>query len=163
MKRILLLRHTKSSWDDPSLPDHERPLAPRGRRAAERLAQHLRASGLAPQLVLCSSARRTVETLERLGPALEGSEERIEDELYGAGDDDLLERLRRLPEELDRVALIGHNPGIHDLAVLLKRGGRRLDRYPTGALAVLEAEGPWTDLGPGRAKLVSFVTPKELS
>ena len=162
VKRILLLRHAKSSWDDPSLPDHERPLAPRGRRAAERLAQHLRASGLAPQLVLCSSARRTVETLERLGDALGVAETSLEDELYGANDDELLDRLRRVPAQVDAVAVIGHNPGLHDLAVALTRAGRKLERYPTGALAVLEFEGPWTDLDSGRARLVSFVKPKDL-
>lgn len=162
MKRILLLRHAKSSWDDPSLPDHERPLAPRGRRAAAAMAEHLRSSDLKVDLVLCSSARRARETLERLGDTFGDAETLDEDSLYGAGDDELLERLRRLPAEVDSVAVIGHNPGLHDLAVALTRAGRKLERYPTGAVAVLEFEGPWSDLDSGRAKLRSFVKPKDL-
>jgi len=162
MKRILLLRHAKSSWDDPSLPDRERPLAPRGRRATERIARHLAQTDLRADLVLCSSARRTRETLEGLGDALGQAETSFEDALYAASDEELLERLRALPEEVERVALIGHNPGLHDLAVDLTRAGRKLERYPTGALAVLDVGGPWSDLGSGRAKLVAFVTPKDL-
>jgi phosphohistidine phosphatase len=162
MKRILLLRHAKSSWDDPSLSDRDRPLAPRGRRAAGAIAEYLRSADLKVELVLCSSALRARETLQRLGDAFGDAEIREEDDLYGAGDDQLLDRLRGLPHEIEGVALIGHNPGLHDLAVALTRAGRRLERYPTGALAVLEFEGPWSDLDSGRAKLDRFVKPKDL-
>ena len=162
MKQILLLRHAKSSWDDPALSDHDRPLAPRGQRAAAALAGHLHDSDLKVDLVLCSSARRAVETRERLGDAFGEAEVLEEDEIYAASDDELLDRLRRVPPEVERVALIGHNPGLHDLAVRLTRAGRKLERYPTGALAVLEFEGPWGDLDSGRARLVSFVKPKDL-
>ena len=163
MKRIMLLRHAKSSWDDATLSDHERPLAPRGRRAAAAIADHLHGNGLAVELVLCSSARRARETLERLGTSLGTARTSIEDDLYGASDDELLERLRRLPEPLESVAVIGHNPGLHDLAVGLTREGRRLERFPTGALAMLEFDGPWADLGSGRVRLTGFVRPKDLA
>lgn len=126
------------------------------------MAEHLRSSDLKVDLVLCSSARRARETLERLGDTFGDAETLDEDGLYGAGDDELLERLRRLPAEVDSVAVIGHNPGLHDLAVALTRAGRKLERYPTGAVAVLEFEGPWSDLDSGRAKLRSFVKPKDL-
>lgn len=162
MKRILLLRHAKSSWDDPALSDHDRPLAPRGRRAAAAISEHLRSSDAKVDLVLCSSAVRAQETLERLGDALGDPEVVVEDEIYGASDDELLDRLRRVPPEVEGVALIGHNPGLHDAAVALTRAGRKLERYPTGALAILEFEGPWADLVPGRARLVGFVKPKDL-
>src|SRR6187200_3248617 len=85
--RLYLLRHAKSSWDDPGLPDHDRPLAPRGRKAAKRMGAHLRERGIEPQLVLCSSARRTRETVERLAlPS--GSQVEVEDGLYAAGSGD---------------------------------------------------------------------------
>jgi phosphohistidine phosphatase len=75
MKRLYLLRHAKSSWKDASLPDHDRPLAGRGRRAAKAIARHLRDQGIEPELVLCSSARRARETFERIEPALGGARE----------------------------------------------------------------------------------------
>ena len=162
VKRILLLRHAKSSWDDPALSDHDRPLAPRGLRATAAIAGYLRSGELKVDLVLCSSARRARETLERLGDALGDADTSLEDGLYAANDDELLDRLRRVPAEVDAVAVIGHNPGLHDLAVALTRAGRKLERYPTGALAVLEFEGSWTDLDSGHARLVSFVKPKDL-
>lgn len=167
MKRLLLLRHAKSSWDDPGLPDHERPLAPRGHRAAERMADHLRSNAPHADLVLCSSALRTRETLQRMTKAFGDAEIVVEDELYGATDDALLERLRRVAEGSETVAMIGHNPGIHDLAFALAGRGEDLDRmrakFPTGALAVLEFDGPWRRLEPGEARLASFVTPKDLA
>jgi phosphohistidine phosphatase len=166
MSYLLLLRHAKSDWGDPGLTDHDRPLAPRGERAADRMRAHLLANDLQPDLVLCSSSRRTRETLDRLAPAFAGAEILIEDELYGAGRDELIERLRAVPDELGTVAVIGHNPGIQDLALELVGTGEDLDRarekYPTGTLAVLEFDGPWRQLGPGSARLVSFVSPREL-
>jgi phosphohistidine phosphatase len=83
MNRLLLLRHAKSSWDDPSLADHERPLAPRGHRAAESMAEHLRSSVPHPDLVLCSSALRTRETLDRMSKAFGDAEVVVDDGLYG--------------------------------------------------------------------------------
>ena len=123
MHRLLLLRHAKSSWDDPSLADHDRPLAPRGHRAAERMADHLRSSVPHPDLVLCSPALRTRETLDRMSNAFGDAEVVVDDELYGAGDDELLERLRAVDDRFETVAVIGHNPGIHDLAIALAGSG----------------------------------------
>src|SRR5207247_5287517 len=93
-KRLLLLRHGKSSWDDPGIADHDRPLAPRGRRAAKSMGEHLRRESIRPVLVLCSSAVRARETLDAVAPT---GEVRIEPELYGAPWDELLDRLRRVP------------------------------------------------------------------
>src|SRR5919108_5777471 len=97
MHFIYLLRHAKSSWDTGE-PDHERPLAPRGRRAAKAMRRHLRAQRIEPELVLCSTARRARETLERIEPALGGSDVLVERELYGASRGELLERLRSVPD-----------------------------------------------------------------
>jgi phosphohistidine phosphatase len=122
MRRLYLLRHAKSSWEDAGLADHDRPLAPRGRRAAKAIGRYLRDSGIEPQLVLCSSARRAQETLERAGLA-----GRVEPELYGASADALLARLRHISPEVRSVMLIGHNPGVQQLALLLARPGPKLD------------------------------------
>lgn len=167
VNRLLLLRHAKSSWDDPSLADRDRPLAPRGHRAAERMAEHMRSSVPRPDLILCSPALRTRETLERMSEAFGDAEVVVDDELYGATHDDLLERLRRVADRFETVALIGHDPGVHDLAVVLAGSGAERDRmrakFPTGALAVLEFDGPWAELSPEAARLAAFVTPKDLA
>ena len=110
MKRIYLLRHAKSSWKHPELPDHDRPLAGRGKRAAKAIVKHMRAQRFEPELVLCSTARRARETLERIEPALGRAPVRVEGDLYGASARELLACLRRLPDEVGSVLVIGHNP-----------------------------------------------------
>src|SRR5437588_5063680 len=124
-KQLFVLRHAKSSWDDPGLDDRERPLAPRGRRAVKRLAEHVRAHDIHPAQVLCSSARRTRETFEGVDP---GGELVVEPELYSASGDDLLERLRQVPEGTASVMLIGHNPALQVL--LLKLTGANGQAQP---------------------------------
>jgi phosphohistidine phosphatase len=168
VKRLYLLRHAKSSWDEPQLPDHDRPLAPRGRKAATRMASHLRDEGIAPAVVLCSSAVRARETLQRIAPALGPDVSALDEpELYGAGPAELLERLRRLPDALGSALVIGHNPGLQLLALSLAGTGadrsRLEEKLPTGALAALAADVPvWAELGPGTAVLTAFVVPREL-
>jgi phosphohistidine phosphatase len=167
-KYLFLLRHAKSSWDDPGLADHERPLAPRGRRAAKVMAKHLERKGIAPELVLCSPATRTRQTLTRLAPGLgKNPDVQIEPELYAASAPVLLEVLHEVPDEIESVMLIGHNPGIQDLALSLARGGpevvRVRSKFPTAGLATLELNGSWRELAPGTAELVSLVKPKDLS
>ena len=168
MKRLYLLRHAKSSWDDPTRADHDRPLAPRGRPAAKVMAKHLGRKGIAPELVLCSPSRRTRQTLTRIAQGLgKNADARIEAELYAASAAVLLEVLHEVPDEVESVMLIGHNPGIQDLALSLARPGSKSARvrskFPTAALATLELNGTWRELAPGSAELVSFVKPKELS
>jgi phosphohistidine phosphatase len=122
--------------------------------------------GIRPELVLCSSALRARETLERLGPAVEGAEVEIEEELYAAGADTLLGRLRRVGDGVDSVLLVGHNPAAELLVLRLTGSGAGVDRvaekFPTGALATMELERSWSDLGDGAAVLVDFVVPREL-
>ena len=163
MRFVYLLRHAKSSWTTDAA-DHERPLAGRGRRAAKAIARHLRDQGIEPELVLCSTARRARETLERIEPALGAPTVLIEPGLYGASTDELLERLRGVPDEVGSVMLIGHNPGIQLLALELARPARELEaNYPTAALATLAFPGAsWAALGRGGAELVGFVRPREL-
>jgi phosphohistidine phosphatase len=168
MRTLYLLRHGKSSWKDETLPDRDRPLAGRGRKAANRMAEYVQAEGIAPALVLCSPARRTRETLDRLLPGLgRDVEVEIDEALYGAGADDLLERLRGVPSAVPSVMLVGHNPGLEELALSLAGGGERLPdlraKYPTGALAILVFTESWQDLRPGAAELAGFVKPRELA
>ena len=166
---IHLLRHAKSSWDDPELPDHERPLAGRGRKAVALLRDHCRESGIAPDLVLCSSAVRALQTLEGVREGLPG-EVRVETGagLYGASAGTLLERFRVLPEKVGSAMLVGHNPGIEDFAAALAGDGEPgalasiASKYPTGGLATLAFEGTWQSLGSGGATLRAFVVPRRL-
>lgn len=163
MKRLHLLRHAKSSWDDPDLPDHERPLAPRGEKAAVKIADHVRAAGIAPELVLCSTALRARQTLAALLPVLPGEAEiRMEDRLYGTGVEAVLARLREVDEDVGSVLVVGHNPTLHELALALTDREDALERFPTGALASVAFAAPWADLAEGTAELEGFVVPRSL-
>jgi phosphohistidine phosphatase len=170
-RTLLLLRHAKSSWADPALGDHDRPLAPRGERAARLIAAHLRAEGITPELVLCSSARRTRETLAALRTVLPDSTDvRIEDGLYGAGATAILTILRAVDPAVPSVMVIGHNPGLEDLALALAGDGEAAAlhqlraKYPTGALASLDVRASsWPQLAFGGAYLTSVVVPRDLA
>jgi phosphohistidine phosphatase len=170
MKRILLLRHAKSDWGDEGLDDHDRRLAPRGERAAGLMGTHLEQQGLHPDLVLCSSARRAQQTWEHLLERLpEAPPVRVEPDLYLAAAGALFERLRQLEDGVEVAMLIGHNPGVGDLAAALAGPGkgravaRLRAKFPTAALAVIDAEvAAWKDLAPGVCRLVAFTTPKDL-
>jgi phosphohistidine phosphatase len=167
VKRVYLLRHAKSSWKDPDLADRERPLAPRGRRAAKAIAAYLSAHRIAPALVLCSPARRARQTLEHVAPGLgDAPEVRIEPGLYDDSERELLARLQEVPEDVPSVMLIGHNPAIERLALNLAAGGAQLadlaHKYPTGALATLEFRGSWRELEPEGARLAGFIKPRDL-
>ena len=167
VKRVYLLRHAKSSWKESGAPDHDRPLARRGRRAAKSIARHLRKQGIEPDLVLCSTARRARETLARIEPMLGAPVVRFERELYGASVDVLLDRLHAVPEAVGSVMLIGHNPGLQLLALDLARpapGLRELEvKFPTAGLATLAFPGAsWGALDRGTAELTDFVRPREL-
>jgi phosphohistidine phosphatase len=169
-KRLFLLRHAKSSWDDPGLDDHERPLAPRGRRAVQILGEHLRDNDIRPVQVLCSTSRRTRETLEGVSP---GGETLIEAELYHANAAQLLQRLRRVSDDVDSVMVIGHNPTLQIIALRLSQaGGSNGDgshlaqirqKFPTAALATLSFDCGWSELAPGCAHLVDYVRPKAIA
>jgi len=163
VKRLVLVRHAKSSWVDPDLDDHDRPLNGRGRRAAVLVGRHLREVGLVPDLVLCSSATRARATLDRFEFPSE-TDVSIEDTLYGAGADGLAERLRAVPDEVGSVLMLGHNPGTEDLAAFLVDDHRVVpEKYPTAAVANLRLSiGTWDALAQGVGRLDGFVTPRAL-
>lgn len=169
MRQLTLLRHAKSSWAEDGQADRERPLAPRGQKAARRIASRLGEEGVRPDVVLCSPAVRAAQTLELVRPGLgEDVDVRFEEALYGAGAKELLDRLRRLPDVVEWAMVVGHNPGLQQLVVLLARDGplreRARSHFPTGALATMRLpEGAWAELGPGRLDLFSYVAPRELS
>jgi phosphohistidine phosphatase len=164
---LLLLRHAKSSWADPSLADIDRPLAPRGEKAARAIARYLLEKRLRPELVLCSTSRRTRQTFEAIAPSL-GRDVAVEyeQELYGASADELLGRIRIVPPEVATLLVLGHNPGLEDLALLLAGRGAGLDRlrekFPTAALATLAVGDGWADVKARDAELVDYVVPREL-
>ena len=160
MALLYVLRHAKSSWDDPGLADHDRPLAPRGRRNAAVLAEHVAQEHIVPELILCSTALRARETLAALLPALDGEcEIRLEDELYGATADQLVARLSELAEAATSVLVVGHNPGLEDLVGRLA-ADEGPDRLPTAALVALETDGPWASVGSLRWGVLSTTIPR---
>ncbi|HVI52087.1 MAG TPA: histidine phosphatase family protein [Candidatus Sulfotelmatobacter sp.] len=170
MKQIFLMRHAKSSWDDPSLEDIERPLNKRGRRAGKAMADHLRAERIRPQTVLCSTSVRTRQTLDLLQTALDQADVVYDERIYDAAPQTLLARLKELPGHCDVVLLIGHNPGLERLALSLADGkgdakalARLSDKYPTGALAALSSDiDDWDRLQPGCCRLDGFTCPIDL-
>lgn len=169
MKTIYLLRHAKSSWKDATLDDFDRPLNKRGRRAAKLVGQFLAKNEIEPAQILCSSSQRTRETLECLQKTIGASiPTRFEKGIYLATAPDLLKRLRGLGDSLSSVMVIGHNPGMERLALMLAATGgngatRMADKFPTGALAVLTADvDAWEHLAPEMARLDAFVCPRDL-
>lgn len=169
MAMLHLLRHAKSDRDQPALGDHERPLNPRGRKAAKAMGRYLARTEFPLGLILCSAARRTRETLDLLQDEWKcGARVRIEERLYLASAGQLLRRLREVPEETGEVLVIAHNPGIHELAVQLSAAkpsaarDRLHHKYPTGALASFRIDAPWQDFGVEDAELLDFVIPLDL-
>ncbi len=164
--RLWLLRHAKSSWDEPGLDDRDRPLAARGERSADRMSGYLRAEGIRPDVVLCSSALRTRQTLARVLPAL-GPDSRSTSSLRSIRStwDPSWNGCVRSPTPSRRCS-IGHNPAMQELAIRLAARGNRLDtlaqKFPTGALAELEFPvGSWHEVG-RTGELTRFVVPREL-
>ena len=176
MKRLLIMRHAKSSWakptaDSPNMPDKERPLNERGERAAQLMGAYLRQEGLRPDLILCSTAVRAQQTVQLMLPFLS---EKVDVEyapnLYMADPPTIFESLQRLNGAIETVLLVGHNPGLQEAVLALadpKLGGdkKALDaiagKFPTAALAMLEFEAPdWSGIKSG--KLVLYRRPKEL-
>jgi len=164
LKTLYILRHAKAASEG-SDGDAARPLAKRGRKAARIMGDYLAGLAPAPEWVLCSSALRTRETLDQVLSSLDPTPRVLyEDELYLATAGRLIERLQRLPSEVASVLLVGHNPGLHQLAVTLAGARNGLtEGFPTAALAVLRFAGAWSALRPQQATLIDYRTPKSLS
>lgn len=170
MLTLSLLRHAKSDWSTPGMDDFDRPLAPRGLDAAPRMGAYMAHEGLKPQLVLCSAAVRTRQTLDLVLPHLATKPEiSYERGLYLASAATLLKRLQQLPEDVSHAMLVGHDPGMHEIAVALAGEGERgalcalARKFPTAGLAVFRFDGArWSEIAKGKGRLLRFVTPRAL-
>ncbi|MFD3455232.1 SixA phosphatase family protein [Streptomyces sp. NPDC058691] len=167
-RHLILLRHAKSAWP-PDVPDHDRPLGARGRRDAPAAGRWLRENKHVPDLVVCSTAVRTRETWELAADALATRADppvAYDERLYAATARAMLDVLRETPESVRTVLLVGHNPGVQDLALRLAGGAasdallRAADKFPTSAVAVLTSPAPWSALTPDQAHLDEFAIPR---
>ncbi|MGO9723016.1 MAG: SixA phosphatase family protein [Methylocella sp.] len=170
MKSLHLLRHAKSSWKDPGLNDHDRPLNKRGRQTAKMLAAYLRSAKIAPDLVICSTAVRARQTLDPIIKAAKKAPKVVFVRgIHEGAQRTLWEQLWNLPESATSVLLIGHNPALHDLALELAHADLNNlpppagEKFPTGAIASFRFDGAWKALEPHGALLVSFITPKSIA
>lgn len=165
-RTLALLRHGKSAYPD-DVADHDRPLAPRGRRQARLAGDRLRRDVHTFDVVLCSTATRARETLAASG-VLDGMVDadavEYRPEIYEADYADLLPVVRAVPEQATSVLVVGHFPGLPDLADELAGPGsdpgalRRLgDRFPTSAIALLETTGTWAEVGPTTTRLLDLI------
>ncbi len=166
-RRLVLLRHAKSDW--PDVADHERPLAKRGRRDSPTVGRWLGRSGYVPDAVVCSTARRARETWELaaagLADAVPGAapQVRYEPRVYEATVLGLLMLVREFPDDQHTVLLVGHNPGLAELAVgLAAPPPQPPSAFPTAAVAVLGVAGSWAETGPGEARLLAFAVPADM-
>ena len=170
MLTLSLLRHAKSSWKNPTLPDRERPLAARGITDARLMGRAITERGIDPELVLCSSARRTVDTLSLVLPELKVEPSVVyEDALYHASAAEMLHRLRDVQPGANRVMMVGHNPDIQRLALDLIGSGPKhmrnhlMEKYPTAGLVVINfTAGLWSSVDINSGALNQFLVPREL-
>src|SRR5215469_16440923 len=168
LSELYLLRHAKAVPAEDSGADRERPLEPRGRKAAQAMGAWIGEHHLVPDLVLCSPSLRTRQTLDIITPGFDRPPKIVlEEALYLASADRLLARIRRVAASFDGVLLVGHNPGFHELALFLAETTSgplvaRLGGFPTGAMARFEVRIPWSALGRRTARLTGVINPKEL-
>jgi phosphohistidine phosphatase len=172
MHQLILLRHAKAASDAPGGTDHDRPLTESGRNAAIAIGQAMRKAGLAPDVVLISSALRTQQTFQALEAANLWDEWPNVDTipaLYMATPNQIRDMLRELNETVRSALVIGHNPGLHDLALSIAGPAnprpelaRIRDGFPTAALAEFLVTTPWRRLGPGGASLQRFLQPADI-
>jgi len=171
MLTISLLRHAKSDWVDPELGDFERPLAPRGKKAAPVIDSFMDENDIHPDLILCSTAKRAMTTLNLLKKTFGRAPEIVfEDKLYMASARTMLDIATSVTTTCSHVMLIAHNPGLHILALALAEIGQSepylklIDKYPTAALTVLDFDcDDWSKITPGQGRLRYFITPKSLT
>ncbi len=164
-RHLILMRHAKSDWGSNAAGDHDRPLNPRGRAAALAIGRWCAAAGHVPDLVLCSTARRTVETWQAMAPSFDPAPELTHQQsLYHAEPAQMLSLLQK--QSRRTIMLLGHNPGIGDLAQsLLARppDDPAFAQYPTAAVTVMAFGcASWADVGPGRGQLMAFTTPARI-
>lgn len=169
MKRLALLRHAKSDWADAGKPDFERPLNTRGREAARAIGRSMHDEDLHFDLILASPATRSVETLDEASHAYGAAEHRtLDEDIYLASPVTLLDLVRGISDDVQGLLIVGHNPGLERLALMLSRRGgadreKLAEKFPTGALIeiVFDVEH-WADVAEGSGTISRFTTPKDL-
>jgi phosphohistidine phosphatase len=170
MLTLSLLRHAKSSWKNPTLPDRERPLSSRGVTDAPLMGRAMAERGIDPELVLCSSARRSVDTLALVLPELKVEPKVVyEDSLYHQAPEEMLQMLRKLQPGTSRVMIVGHNPEIQAFALdLIGSGPKHLrdrlsEKFPTAGLVVINfTAGLWSSIEVHSGSLNLFLSPKDI-
>ena len=170
MKTLTLLRHAKSGWDDKVVRDVDRPLNGKGKRAAAIVGRHWRGLGLSFDHVVASPATRVAETIEELvrgyGDALTPV---IDRRIYLASAVTLLDVIHELPESAEHVLMVGHNPGLEDLVLMLVPDDSTdtlrdtvEEKFPTASTAEMAFQGKWSDVAQNRATLTRFIRPRDL-
>jgi phosphohistidine phosphatase len=170
MKLLTVLRHAKSSWDDPGLDDFNRPLNDRGWKAARRMGREFKHRGMRFNVALASTAARVRETIDGIQEKYDfGVPIQFEQRIYAASEGTLLELVRALPETAHAALLVGHNPGLERLAIELSldddKGLRHriAGKFPTAGLAMIELPmDRWSEVQPGSGKIVELIFPKDL-
>jgi phosphohistidine phosphatase len=164
VKRLTIMRHAKSSWDDPRHQDFDRPLNDRGWAAARRMGREMEALGMTFDLVIASPAARVRQTIDGLAETLLiDGDIRFEPAMYGASDEALLQIVRGIAEGVKTPLLIGHNPGLQNLAVELTGDESVRRKFPTAALAQIDLHVErWSEANPGSGKIARLILPKEL-
>ncbi|MCH7409214.1 histidine phosphatase family protein [Belliella sp. DSM 111904] len=160
MKKLIIVRHAKSSWDNPFLDDHKRPLSERGLRDAPRMAQRLKKKGIIPEYMLVSDAVRTKETARIFAQNLGVSDELIhyKRELYHASQYELIRSIRHVSDDVENLYLVGHNPGMNDL---LSYFGFRLNNLPTCGVVIFKiGSKSWTSISPAEIEFLAYDFPK---
>jgi phosphohistidine phosphatase len=156
-RRLIVLRHAKSGWPT-GVPDHRRPLGPRGKREAPLAGQWLQQHAQPIDLVVCSTAQRARETWDLVAAELEPAPEvRLEDRVYDASEARLLDVIRELPQAASTVLFVGHNPGLEDLISVLTG---RYYTMKTSSIAVMTSEADWSAADLGWATLETAETPR---
>ncbi|HLG17986.1 MAG TPA: histidine phosphatase family protein [Blastocatellia bacterium] len=161
MKTLLLLRHAKSSWDDPAIGDFDRPLAPRGVRDAPRIGKALKKRGPLPDLIISSPAARATQTIQAVvkSAGLE-AEVQFDARIYAASCAELMRVIRQIPNSISCAMIVGHNPTFEDVVSRLAGSAHAM---PTAALACIELRADrWDDIEDGEGKLVWLLTPKSI-
>lgn len=170
MRRLILLRHAKSDWSIPGKPDHGRPLNERGRASAPLIGRYMAHHHLVPDRAMVSTALRTRQTFRLVADAFASPPtETGEPRIYEADPETLFAVIRETPADIHTLLVVGHNPGLHDVAILLIGAGdhdareRLHEKMPTGALAVIDfTTDDWRSIRPGAGRLDRFVTPRAL-
>lgn len=165
MKTVYIVRHAKSSWEDPNIPDHFRKLIPEGEDRATKVAKHLRMKFVNPELIITSSATRALETAKIMAEELHYPLDQINinSTFYRAEKDDLLDMLLNLPDEIESVMIVGHNPAFTNLVNSFLEPENQINNLPTSAVAAFHLKADhWDEIDEAKRHLEFLITPKDL-